>query len=296
MNKKPSIMLVPPQGRIKNLRLSLWLAVALVIVAVVGMAGYFVPVNRLILTTQELEYKKTLEEQNERLHQNIGATLKMLSGLKERTASLEAKKASANEVIGLPQSAPQLKRGKQASAQAQSITPVEILSRVDEQEKLIAAFAAAMAETHGGERNLFDTIPVLSPVNGSHFVVTRRFGMSRDPFTNKHKMHYGTDFAAAAGSPVVASASGVVTVVETDEEWGRRVTISHGRGLRTVYAHLGSVRSAQGRQVKRGDEIGTVGVTGMTTGPHVHYELWRGNEQINPENYLFPSAALAKIN
>ena len=293
MNNKPSIMLVPPQGRIKNLRLSLWLAVALVIMAVVGIAGYFIPVDRLILTAQELEYKKNLEEQNERLHQNIGATLKMLSGLKEHTASLEAKKVRANEVIGLPQAAPQPnKQGKQASASARAIAPAEILSRVDEREKFIAGFTDAVAKVSVGGLSLFDTIPVLHPVSGAHSVVTRRFGMSRDPFTNKQKMHYGTDFAAAAGSPVVASALGVVTLVESDPEWGRRVTISHGRGLRTVYAHLGSVRVAQGRPVRRGDEIGTVGVTGLTTGPHVHYELWRGNEQLNPEDYLFPVAVV----
>jgi len=294
MNKKPSIMLVPPQGRIKNLRLSLWLAVVLVIVVGVGIAGYLVPVDRLILTTQELEHKKNLEEQNERLHQNIGATLKMLSGLKEHTASLEAKKARANEVIGLPQAAPPPKQDKAVSARgAQAITPAEILRRVDEQEKFISSFAAVVV-SGGGGLNLFDTIPVLHPVIGSHSVVTRRFGMSRDPFTSKQKMHYGTDFAASAGVPVVASASGTVTLVENDAEWGRRVTISHGRGLRTVYAHLGSVRAVQGKPVKRGDEIGTVGLTGLTTGPHLHYELWRGNEQINPEEYLFPEA-LAKI-
>jgi murein DD-endopeptidase MepM/ murein hydrolase activator NlpD len=294
MNNKPSIMFVPPQGRIKNLRLSLWLAIMLVILVGVGLAGYFVPVDRLILTTQELEYKKSLEEQNDRLHQNIGATLKMLSGLKEHTASLEAKKALANEVIGLPQAAPQpVRQGKQGSAPA--IAPAEILRRVDAQEKIVAAFAAAVASASGGGLSLFDTIPVLHPVSGSHSVVTRRFGMSRDPFTNKEKMHYGTDFAAADGSPVVASSSGIVTLVENDAEWGRRVIISHGRGLRTVYAHLGSVRVAQGRPIRRGDEIGTVGITGLTTGPHVHYELWRGNEQINPEDYLFPTA-VAKTN
>jgi len=292
MNNKPSIMLVPPQGRIKNLRLSLWVAVALVVMAALGIVGYFIPVDRLILTAQELEQKKNLEEQNERLHQNIGVTLKMLSGLREHTESLEAKKTSANEVIGLPQAPPQLKRGKAASAPP-AVAPAEILRRVDEQEKFIAGFAAAIAEVSGGGRCLFDTIPVLHPVSGYRSVVTRRFGMSRDPFTSKQKMHYGTDFAAADGTPVVASASGFVTLVENDPEWGRRVTISHGRGLRTVYAHLGSVRVTQGRPVRRGDEIGTVGVTGLTTGPHVHYELWLGSQQINPEEYLFPVAAVA---
>jgi murein DD-endopeptidase MepM/ murein hydrolase activator NlpD len=296
MNKKPSIMLVPPEGRIKNMRLSLWLAVVLVIMVGVGLAGYFVPVDRLILTTQELEYKKNLEEQNDRLHQNIGATLKMLSGLKEHTASLEAKKVRANEVIGLPQAAPQpVKQGKQVSATASAAASAELLRRVEEQEKFISGFAATVAKAGGGERNLFDTIPVLHPVSGFHSVVTRQFGMSRDPFTSKQKMHYGTDFAAVDGAPVVTSASGTVTLVENDAEWGRRVTVAHGRGLRTVYAHLGSVRVAQGRQVKRGDEIGTVGVTGLTTGPHVHYELWRGNEPLNPEDYLFP-AAVVKTN
>jgi len=273
----------------KTLRFPVWAVAIPVIMAGVGIAGYFVPVDKLIVTTQELNHTKNLEEQNKRLHRNIGATLKMLSGLKEHTASLEAKKAHANEVIGLPQTQAPQKSDKPVFAS------VEFLRRIDEQEKFIAAFAAAISEQDSeGGRNLFDTIPALHPVSGSNYVVTRRFGMSRDPFTSKQKMHYGTDFAAAVGARVVASASGTVTLVENHPEWGRRVTISHGRGLRTVYAHLGAVSAVQGRPVRRGDEIGTVGLTGLTTGPHVHYELWRGNEQINPEEYLFPEALAKK--
>jgi len=289
MNKKPSITLVPPHGRIKALRMPVWAVAVLLIMAGAGIAGYFVPVDKLIVTSQELEHTKNLSEQNRRLHQNIGATLKMLNGLKEHTSSLEAAKARTNEVIGLPQaSAPPQKQDKQVAVSA------EFLRRIDEQEKFIAAFAAAAAEQNSSGQNLFDTIPALHPVSGSNSVITRRFGMSRDPFTGKNKTHYGTDFAAAIGVPVVASASGTVTLVENHPEWGRRVTITHGRRLRTVYAHLGTVSVTQGRQIKRGEALGTMGLSGLTTGPHVHYELWRGNEQINPEEYLFPDALTKK--
>jgi murein DD-endopeptidase MepM/ murein hydrolase activator NlpD len=64
--------------------------------------------------------------------------------------------------------------------------------------------------------------------------------------------------------------------------------VTHGRGFKTVYAHLGSVRTTRGRTVARGEVIGTVGMSGLTTGPHLHYEIWLRDKQLNPEEYIFP--------
>ena len=154
-----------------------------------------------------------------------------------------------------------------------------------ENEETIANFAIWAG---GGRGNVFDTIPVIPPVASGSYVISRRYGMDRDPFTGQQKMHYGTDFAAELGVPVNATAAGVVARVESDPLWGRRVTIAHGRSFRTVYAHLGTVRVAQGKAVKRGEEIGTVGMSGLTTGTHVHYEIWHRDRAVNPEEYLFP--------
>jgi murein DD-endopeptidase MepM/ murein hydrolase activator NlpD len=290
MKKKASILLVPPQGsRVKTVRVRFWMMLLVVLMVAAGVAGFFVPVERLILTTQELDQKNYLEEQNKRLHQNVGATLKLLSGLKEQTSRLESKKNQAAEIIGLPQAPPASKQASKYNT-ASAKGAAEILSRLDDSEKLIVNF---VNNANAGGRNLFDSIPIAYPVSRDSSIISKRFGMARDPFTDTQKPHYGTDFAAEVGTPVMATANGIVTLVENHPVWGLRVVISHGRGLSTVYAHLGVVRAAQGRPVKRGDMIGTVGMSGLTTGPHLHYEILQGDERLNPEEYFFPSQLVA---
>ncbi|MCL2183617.1 MAG: M23 family metallopeptidase [Chitinispirillia bacterium] len=281
---KRSIFFVPSRGtRVKTLRVPLWFVIILVVMAAAGIAGYFVPLDRLIMTDQEQAQVQSLTEQNERLHSNIGATLRMLSGLKERTERISTRKEQYKDVIGLPyEPAPAKPQSKQA---APALSSSAILRHIDVSEQLIGKFAGALGD---GKRTVFDTVPVARPVSPWKSIVSKQFGMGLDPFTGHQKMHYGTDFAAQIGEPVVATANGIVTMVENDAVWGRRLVITHGRGFRTVYAHLGTVKVAQGRLVKRGEEIGTVGVSGLTTGPHLHYELWLKDKQLNPEDYLFP--------
>jgi len=289
MKKDRSVFLVPASGtRMKDLRIPLWAVITLVLAAVAGIAGFFVPLDRLILTEQELAQKKDLEEQNDRLHNNIGATLRMLSALKERTARLEATRDQYRDLVGLPQKPPPAPARKPPGA---GLSPAAVSRQISETEKLVARFASLVGEEG---RSLFDTIPVCRPVSPSRSIVSKQFGMDRDPFTGKAKMHFGIDFAAESGVPVVACAAGTVTRVENDPVWGRRVTIAHGRGFKTVYAHLGTVSAAQGRSVKRGEAIGTVGMSGLTTGPHVHYEILHKDKQVNPEEYFFPEWVVAE--
>jgi murein DD-endopeptidase MepM/ murein hydrolase activator NlpD len=285
--EKRSILLVPPRGtRMKILRVPFWAVFALAVMAAAGIAGYFVPLDRLIFTEQELAQKRSLVEQNERLQNNIGTTLRMLSNLNERTDRLQAYKDQHKDIIGLPLKPPPQAAPRRTPSAALSSSAA--LRHIGESEKLMAKFVASMGE---GGRNLFDTVPVARPIPPSESAVSRLYGMDRDPFTGKQMMHYGVDFAAVVGTPVAATASGVVASVENDPIWGRRVTISHGRGFKTVYAHLGTIRAAQGRPVDRGEVIGTVGMSGLTTGSHVHYEIWHKDRQVNPEEYFFPAAA-----
>ena len=106
---------------------------------------------------------------------------------------------------------------------------------------------------------------------------------------SKEKRHQGIDFVALPGTPVCATASGNVRSVENDPIWGNRVIIEHAAGFSTVYAHLGSIQVVLGDQVKRGRQIGTVGQSGITTEPHVHYEVRRNGEAMDPEDLFFPT-------
>jgi murein DD-endopeptidase MepM/ murein hydrolase activator NlpD len=111
-----------------------------------------------------------------------------------------------------------------------------------------------------------------------------------DPFTNKEVFHSGIDVAADAGTPVVAPASGLVTVATDDFEQspssGSVVVLDHGDGYTTLFSHLGSLEVSEGQRVAQGDVIATVGSTGKSTGPHLHFEVRHDGESLNPADFV----------
>jgi murein DD-endopeptidase MepM/ murein hydrolase activator NlpD len=266
-----------------------WLVIVVLLAVAVGFAGFFIPLNRLLPAEQGLAQGKGIRQQNDRLYNNIGFTLKHLSTLKERISRLQGAKEKSFDVIGLPGKPQPVKPPRKTPAVG--LSPAAMLRHLGEYEKVVSGVALAVGE---GQRNLFDTIPVSRPVPPSRSIMSRRYGTSLDPFTSKPNMHYGVDLSAEVGVPVTAAAVGVVTQIDNDPVWGKRVTITHGRGFRTVYAHLGTVKASKGRAVARGEEIGTVGASGLVTGPHLHYEVWRADKQQNPEELFFPEAMPAE--
>ena len=125
--------------------------------------------------------------------------------------------------------------------------------------------------------------PSIRPAKGW---VSRGFGKKYDPFTGYRQMHRGVDIANRAGTPVVATADGVVRSARRRGELGKAVVLDHGYGFVTRYGHLSKYNVKAGQRVKRGDIIGYMGSTGRSTGPHVHYEVWRNNRALNPFKYI----------
>ena len=98
--------------------------------------------------------------------------------------------------------------------------------------------------------------------------------------------HRGVDIAAQTGTPIISPANGIVVKVTYNKRFGNLVVISHGDIYKTVYGHLSKVLVKPGDVVKKGDLIGFVGNTGLSTGPHLHYEIWKNGKPVNPINYL----------
>lgn len=134
-----------------------------------------------------------------------------------------------------------------------------------------------------GQKNLLASTPAIRPVRGA---VTSRFGRRKSPFTGLNEFHKGLDIANRKGTPVVATADGVVTYASTKGFLGKLITINHGHGLVTNYGHLDKILKKCGDKVKRGDVIGTIGTSGRTTGPHVHYEVRLSGMPVDPEKYI----------
>jgi murein DD-endopeptidase MepM/ murein hydrolase activator NlpD len=128
-----------------------------------------------------------------------------------------------------------------------------------------------------------NSAPNLWPVEGQ---VTGSFGERTDPFNGEGAFHTGVDIAAMVGQPVVAPADGVVQFADFMGGYGRAIVIEHGHGINTRYGHLSGFAVTTGQQVRRGEIIGFVGLSGRSTGPHLHYEVRINDTPVNPYKYL----------
>jgi murein DD-endopeptidase MepM/ murein hydrolase activator NlpD len=125
--------------------------------------------------------------------------------------------------------------------------------------------------------------PTLWPIVGP---ITSSFGERLDPFNGEGAFHSGVDISGSFGEPVRATADGTVEIAAMATGYGREILINHGNGIQTLYGHLSGFAVTTGQQVNRGQIIGYVGMTGRSTGPHLHYEVRIHNTPVNPYRYL----------
>jgi murein DD-endopeptidase MepM/ murein hydrolase activator NlpD len=125
--------------------------------------------------------------------------------------------------------------------------------------------------------------PSLWPVMGP---ITSSFGEREDPFNGEGAFHSGVDISAGFGNAVRATADGTVEIASMASGYGREIVINHGNGIQTLYGHLSGFAVTAGQQVTRGQVIGYVGMSGRSTGPHLHYEVRIHNTPVNPYRYL----------
>ena len=136
---------------------------------------------------------------------------------------------------------------------------------------------------------MLTSIPAIQPVSNKDLKrVASGFGFRIDPIYRTGKFHAGMDFTSPIGTPVTTTGDGVVELVES-KQWGygNCIIINHGYGYKTRYAHLSRFKVKRGQKVTRGQLIGDVGSTGKSTGPHLHYEVLKNNDPVNPANYYY---------
>ena len=133
------------------------------------------------------------------------------------------------------------------------------------------------------------SIPAIQPVANKDLKrVASGFGFRIDPIYRTGKFHAGMDFTSPIGTPVASTGDGVIELVES-KQWGygNCIIVNHGYGYKTRYAHLSKFKVKRGQKVTRGQVIGYVGNTGKSTGPHLHYEVIKNNDPVNPANYYY---------
>ncbi len=133
------------------------------------------------------------------------------------------------------------------------------------------------------QKDRLNYLPSIWPVQGW---VTSGFGYRQDPFSGRREFHQGMDIVAPRGSPIVATANGKVVYAGWKAGFGRTVEIDHGWGIRTFYGHCQTIKVSEGKLVKRGEVIATVGATGQATGNHLHYGVLVNGNWVNPANYI----------
>ncbi|PSJ55001.1 M23 family metallopeptidase [Kumtagia ephedrae] len=136
-------------------------------------------------------------------------------------------------------------------------------------------------------------LPIANPAPGRS--ISSTFGVRKDPFLGTPALHSGMDFRAPIGFPAKATASGVVTHAAWNGGYGRMVEIDHGNGYSTRFAHLSRIRVAEGQTVETGDVVGEVGSSGRSTGPHMHYEIRRNGEAIDPLRFIKVGKKLGQL-
>jgi murein DD-endopeptidase MepM/ murein hydrolase activator NlpD len=139
-----------------------------------------------------------------------------------------------------------------------------------------------------------DIAPVHQPI-GAFMRISSIFGNRKDPFTGRLAFHPGIDFAAPQGTTVLAAGDGTVTFVGQINGYGNAIEITHADGLITRYGHLSAFIAKQGDVVQTGTPIGRVGSTGRSTGPHLHFEVRRSDDAVDPAPYLAVGRVLARV-
>lgn len=166
--------------------------------------------------------------------------------------------------------------------------------KVDEIMKALAIQSSSLddiTKLAKQKEKLLAAIPAIQPVKNEDLrQMASGFGYRSDPFTKIRKFHKGMDFSAKTGTPIYATGDGIVRKADASlSGYGNHIEITHGYGYLTLYAHLSKYKVKAGQRVKRGDIIGYVGSTGRSEAPHLHYEVHKNGEVVNPLNFYYGS-------
>ncbi|WP_099290845.1 M23 family metallopeptidase [Butyricimonas sp. Marseille-P3923] len=163
--------------------------------------------------------------------------------------------------------------------------------KIDELSKAIFVQSKSFDAIENLAKNKIEmlaSIPAILPVSLKEaHQVSSSYGYRMHPIYKTMKFHAGMDFTGAIGTPIYATGNGLVVESQFDKGYGRHVIIDHGFSYQTMYAHMEKIVVKKGQTVKRGDVIGYLGNTGLSTGPHLHYEVRKNEKPVDPINFYF---------
>lgn len=298
MDKKFRISFYPKDSsRVKVVSLSRRFAIlAASVIFPLSILGMWLLVSGALREPAEVKaVRKKLGHENAALEERVGKLDKDLRDLRGDLGKLEEQKVNALMLSGVEymEGAKKRKSSNLFSFFHGIAGMKKDVSASLARARSISAYMDSTLDLLQEQAALVEALPTAPPVS-PEAIPTREFGYSPDPFTGRKALHAGVDWSLQAGASVYASGGGTVSEVEKDLLWGNCIRIDHGRGLETFYAHLQDVGVKRGQKVFRGQIIGRMGMTGVATGVHLHYELTVRSAKVDPMNYFLPELRMAK--
>ncbi len=286
-------MIVPhSQKRILNFQTSIFsLCFGLIIIAGI-FSSFFWFAHKTAVSTQNMAY---LTDENKKNQASLEVLREETNNLLKTARNFQTTLSATFSSLGLKTSLPAQPEasGDLSFLFSSTNTPASSSKEATELQQLTSYFNDAilpvkeMGKLLKTQTALFSDIPSLWPIKGGIGHISMPFGQNRHPFTGKWYIHKGIDLSTyRAGDPVIATADGQVVTVEYDPGWGNYVIIKHKHGFYTRYAHFQSYRVKRGEYVQQGQTIGYIGSSGISTGPHLHYEVHIGSDVVDPIKYL----------
>jgi len=263
------------RGKLRRVRVPLTMVYAVMALAVFGCFSIFGFVTSYARMAWKVANYNALRSEVESLRARYQKLQKVSNQTNQQVASLEM---FANEV-SIAYGIKQKLEGPEGIATEGVLTP-------SFPESLAAYRVLRSYHTPANQfarRFHVNVLPGIWPVEGR---LMGGYGERTDPFSGEGAMHTGVDISAPPGTPVRATADGLVTFADWYSGYGQLVIVDHGGGCETYYAHLSRFSVVEGQEVRRGDQVGAVGSTGRVTAPHLHYEVRFGGAPVNPYRYL----------
>ncbi|MGQ0737861.1 MAG: M23 family metallopeptidase [Bacteroidota bacterium] len=278
--------------RVKLLRVFGFIAAAFVTAALISYLAF-----QFIGSPKE----RILQQQNRALKDNYSELEDTLASLQQQMKELEKRDNDVYRAIFEANPIPDSARAKEIEekleiAKVERIKDHQLVSSITATINNISSRIAVQKKSYGeveelvkNKEQLLAHTPAIQPVSNKDLNrVASGFGYRIDPVYKTTKFHAGLDFSAPQGTPIYATADGIVsTSGNTGNGYGNHVIINHGYGYETLYGHMVRVKARAGQKVKRAEVIGWVGSTGKSTGPHCHYEVHKNGEKIDPIYFFY---------
>ena len=278
--------------RVKLLRILGFLAAAAVTALIIVVLGF-----QLLDTPKEM----LMRQENQRIKEDYVLLNNKVKAMQQQVADLEKRDNHIYREIFEANPIPDSARAKRLEKQQEikltegmednelAYAVAAVLDNLDNRMAVQKKSYEEIEQMIKNKEKLLAATPAIQPVSNKDLSrIASGFGYRIDPVYKTVKMHAGLDFAAPQGTPIYATADGVVKLAgNTGNGYGNYVVINHGYGYETLYGHQYRVKVKPGERVKRGEQIGWVGSTGKSTGPHVHYEVHKNGQHIDPIYFFY---------